>query len=171
MAEREGSGEEAKTFGIPAVEHVVDKFSAIDFGTVIQECPISVVPPGVMAPPAEVEIAGYYVIEQQMVGYVARIVWTPEIWQSPTSSFGSAVKMGDFPFPTGSARQRPPLNRRHRGRRREQHGVIEAQVLVAADRFAILDPNGTQVALPGTRFRGTGGCCFLAACWASVSGS
>lgn len=72
VAEREGL-----TFGITAVQHEAGKYDATDYGTIIQPRPISVVPPGVQAAPGAVELTSYYVIEQGLAGYVARIVWTP----------------------------------------------------------------------------------------------
>ena len=76
VTEREGSSEGTKTFAVAAIQHEPGKFNAIDYGTIIEPRPISAIPPSVMAPPAEVEIAAYHLIEQGLANSVARIVWS-----------------------------------------------------------------------------------------------
>ncbi len=63
------------TFDVSAIQHEPGKYDAVDYGTIIQERPISVVPPGVQAPPASVALSSYYVIEQGIANSVMRITW------------------------------------------------------------------------------------------------
>lgn len=75
VSEREGSSDGAKTFTLSAVQHEAGKFTAVDFGTIIEQRPISVIPPAVMPAPASVTISAYHVISQGIAAHNARIEW------------------------------------------------------------------------------------------------
>lgn len=52
------------TFNISCIEHDPDKYARIDTGAKIDERPITVIPPGVQAPPANIQITSHSVINQ-----------------------------------------------------------------------------------------------------------
>lgn len=52
------------TFNISCVEHDPDKYARIDTGAKIDERPITVIPPGVQAPPANIQITSNSIVNQ-----------------------------------------------------------------------------------------------------------
>ncbi|WP_282806553.1 host specificity protein J [Hafnia alvei] len=52
------------TFNISCIEHDPDKYARIDTGAKIDERPITVIPPGVQEPPANIQITSHSVINQ-----------------------------------------------------------------------------------------------------------
>ncbi|EFV40433.1 hypothetical protein HMPREF0864_02164 [Enterobacteriaceae bacterium 9_2_54FAA] len=52
------------TFNISCIEHDPDKYARIDTGAKIDERPITVIPPGVQAPPANIQITSYSIVNQ-----------------------------------------------------------------------------------------------------------
>lgn len=71
----EGTQENRITFQITAVKHVADKYAAIDFQTIIQLPPVTVVPPSVQPPPDNVTISEYSVISQGTTSQSMVIQW------------------------------------------------------------------------------------------------
>ncbi|ETS30084.1 putative phage tail protein [Photorhabdus khanii NC19] len=63
------------TFEISAVHHDPDKYARIDTGTRIDERPISVIPPGVQAPPKNVSISSYSAKYQGLAITTMRATW------------------------------------------------------------------------------------------------
>lgn len=69
--------EEGITFEITALQHNASKFSAIDHGTRIDARPISVIPPSVQPPPADVTLTTYSTIDQGIAVTTMVIAWQP----------------------------------------------------------------------------------------------
>lgn len=67
--------EEGLTYRITALQHRPDKFAAIDDGTRLEPPPISVIPPSVQPPPANVRISSHVVIDQGIATPVLTIEW------------------------------------------------------------------------------------------------
>lgn len=67
--------EEGLTYRITALQHRPDKFAAIDDGTRMEPPPISVIPPSVQPPPANVRMSSHVVIDQGIVTPVLTIEW------------------------------------------------------------------------------------------------
>ncbi|MFC0225695.1 DUF1983 domain-containing protein [Serratia aquatilis] len=63
------------TFTITAIWHNPDKYDAIDTGARLDERPISVIPPGVQAPPKNVRISGSSAIIQGLSVATLRVSW------------------------------------------------------------------------------------------------
>ncbi|WP_233236349.1 host specificity protein J [Bordetella sp. LUAb4] len=63
------------TADISAVQHEPGKFDNVDFGTRLDNPPITVVPPGVQPPPADVRISSYSVIAQGIAHQTAVFTW------------------------------------------------------------------------------------------------
>ncbi|QUG75484.1 DUF1983 domain-containing protein [Erwinia sp. E602] len=63
------------TFTISAAYHDPDKYVRIDAGAVIDERPISVVPAGSQAAPADIQIATYSVVNQGISVQTMRVTW------------------------------------------------------------------------------------------------
>lgn len=63
------------TFTISGVLHDPDKYSRIDTGTIIDQRPISVVPPGSQLAPANIVIDSYSVISQGISLETMRVTW------------------------------------------------------------------------------------------------
>jgi predicted phage tail protein len=63
------------TFSITALWHNPDKYAAIDTGARIDERPISVIPPGVQAPPKNVVIDSYSSVSQGVAVTTMRVAW------------------------------------------------------------------------------------------------
>jgi len=72
---QEDKSDSAITFTISAVQHVAGKFAAIDSGTAIQLPPISRLPTGLQAPPANVKITSNVVTVQGIATNVMTISW------------------------------------------------------------------------------------------------
>lgn len=64
------------TFTISGAYHDPDKYSRIDTGAIIDERPISVVPPGSQIPPAGIKIEAYSVVSQGISVQTMRAAWT-----------------------------------------------------------------------------------------------
>ncbi|WP_460420838.1 TipJ family phage tail tip protein [Pseudomonas sp. ZL2] len=62
-------------FQLELIQHEPSKFDAIDYGTVIDDRPISVLPPGVQAAPARVLITSHSSVEQGMAVTTMVIGW------------------------------------------------------------------------------------------------
>lgn len=63
------------SYTITALQHVADKFAAIDNGAIIQIPPISSLPASTQAPPANVQLNGHVVITQGIATNVVTISW------------------------------------------------------------------------------------------------
>ncbi|WP_236188114.1 host specificity protein J [Pseudomonas paraglycinae] len=63
-------------YSISAVKHVPSKFGAIDNGSRIERPPITVIPPGVQAPPGSVTVSNNHFIDQGSAVGVMTIEWT-----------------------------------------------------------------------------------------------
>ncbi|AXG42259.1 DUF1983 domain-containing protein [Photorhabdus laumondii subsp. laumondii] len=63
------------TFEISAVYHDPDKYERIDTGARIDERPISVIPPGVQAPPKNISISSYSTKSQGLAVTTLRVTW------------------------------------------------------------------------------------------------
>ncbi|TVS49114.1 DUF1983 domain-containing protein [Xanthomonas perforans] len=74
----EGDGaENAITYQITALEHVPQKFAAIDDGARIELPPISIIPPSVQPPPTNVRLSSHSFVEQGIAQHVLTIAWDP----------------------------------------------------------------------------------------------
>lgn len=62
-------------FKISATQHEPQKYAAIDTGARIDPQPISIIPPGVMAPPANITLAARSVVSQGIAVTSMRITW------------------------------------------------------------------------------------------------
>lgn len=62
-------------YTITALKYVEGKFAAIDNGALIDEKPITVIPPGAQLPPASVTISSHQVIAQGIANNVMTIQW------------------------------------------------------------------------------------------------
>lgn len=69
------SEEEGLTYRVTALQHRPDKFAAIDDGTRLEPPPISVIPPSVQPPPANVRMSSHVVIDQGIATPVLTIEW------------------------------------------------------------------------------------------------
>lgn len=67
--------EEGLTYRVTALQHRPDKFAAIDDGTRLEPPPISIVPPSVQPPPANVRLSSHVVIDQGIATPVLTIEW------------------------------------------------------------------------------------------------
>lgn len=67
--------EDGLTYRITALQHRPDKFAAIDDGTRLEPPPISIVPPSVQPPPANVRLSSHVVIDQGIATPVLTIEW------------------------------------------------------------------------------------------------
>ncbi len=67
--------EDGLTYRITALTHRPDKFAAIDDGTRLEPPPISIVPPSVQPPPANVRMSSHVVIDQGIATPVLTIEW------------------------------------------------------------------------------------------------
>ncbi|WP_353089219.1 host specificity protein J [Stenotrophomonas sepilia] len=67
--------EDGLTYRITALTHRPDKFAAIDDGTRLEPPPISIVPPSVQPPPANVRLSSHVVIDQGIATPVLTIEW------------------------------------------------------------------------------------------------
>lgn len=64
-------------FTVSAIQHIADKFAAVDEGSIIQVPPISRLPPPVQLPPSNVTITSHQVIVQGTAATAITISWTP----------------------------------------------------------------------------------------------
>ncbi|WP_241560814.1 host specificity protein J [Bordetella avium] len=72
---------------VSAIQHEAGKFANIDFGTRLDQAPISVVPPGVQAPPTALKISSYYILSQGVANHTAVFEW-----EAPTSAVSYEVQ-------------------------------------------------------------------------------
>ncbi|MGY4892390.1 UNVERIFIED_CONTAM: DUF1983 domain-containing protein [Xanthomonas axonopodis] len=78
LAVADGDGaENAITYQITALEHVSQKFAAIDDGARVELPPISIIPPGVQPPPTNVRLSSHSFVEQGIAQHVLTIAWDP----------------------------------------------------------------------------------------------
>lgn len=63
-------------YSISAVKHVPSKYGAIDNGSRIERPPVTVIPPGVQAPPTSVTISNNHFVDQGSAVGVMTIEWT-----------------------------------------------------------------------------------------------
>lgn len=76
LAVTEGDGaENAITYQITGLEHVPQKFAAIDDGARIELPPISIIPPSVQPPPTNVRLSSNSFVEQGIAQHVLTIAW------------------------------------------------------------------------------------------------
>ncbi len=68
-------GDDGVSFDITAVEHDPNKYAKIDTGARIEDPPISVIPPGVQPPPANVQIGESSAVIQGMAVATLRVTW------------------------------------------------------------------------------------------------
>ncbi|MCK7041400.1 host specificity protein J, partial [Enterobacter roggenkampii] len=63
------------TFSITAAWHDPDKYDRIDTGAIIDQRPVSVVPPGNQSPPANIVISSFSVVQQNISLETMRVSW------------------------------------------------------------------------------------------------
>ncbi|MNS08271.1 hypothetical protein D3C72_397290 [compost metagenome] len=63
------------TFTIAGANHDPDKYARIDTGAIIDQRPISVIPPGNQSPPANILISSFSVIQQNISVETMRVSW------------------------------------------------------------------------------------------------
>lgn len=63
------------TFSITGANHDPDKYDRIDTGAIIDQRPISVIPPGNQAPPANILISSFSVVQQNISVETMRVSW------------------------------------------------------------------------------------------------
>jgi len=72
---QEASDDNQITYSISAVQHEPGKYAAVDNGAAIQIRPVTVTPPSAQAPPANVRLSTYSVIDQGISKTVMVIAW------------------------------------------------------------------------------------------------
>ncbi|GAB7402395.1 TPA: host specificity protein J [Enterobacter hormaechei subsp. steigerwaltii] len=63
------------TFTITGAWHDPDKYARIDTGAIIDQRPVSVIPPGNQSPPANIVISSYSVVQQNISVETMRVSW------------------------------------------------------------------------------------------------
>ncbi|PWG70103.1 host specificity protein [Enterobacter mori] len=63
------------TFTIVGANHDPDKFDRIDTGSIIDQRPVSVIPPGNQSPPANIVISSFSVVQQNISVETMRVSW------------------------------------------------------------------------------------------------
>lgn len=63
------------TFSISGAWHDPDKYARIDTGAIIDQRPVSVIPPGNQAPPANILISSFSVVQQNISVETMRVSW------------------------------------------------------------------------------------------------
>ena len=63
------------TFTIVGANHDPDKFERIDTGAIIDQRPVSVIPPGNQSPPANIVISSFSVVQQNISVETMRVSW------------------------------------------------------------------------------------------------
>lgn len=63
------------TFTIVGANHDPDKFDRIDTGAIIDQRPVSVIPPGNQSPPANIAISSFSVVQQNISVETMRVSW------------------------------------------------------------------------------------------------
>lgn len=75
ITERPITGDDGICYDVVGLKHVPGKFAAIDDGTRIEQPPISIIPPSVQPPPANVHLSSHSVIDQGIATHVLTIAW------------------------------------------------------------------------------------------------
>ncbi|MGL4214850.1 MAG: host specificity protein J, partial [Morganella morganii] len=65
------------TFTISAAMHDPDKYDRIDTGAILDERPISVIPPGNQFPPKDITVSSYSVVNQGISIETMQVTWSP----------------------------------------------------------------------------------------------
>lgn len=65
------------TFTIVGANHDPDKFDRIDTGAIIDQRPVSVIPPGNQSPPANIVISSFSVVQQNISVETMRVSLGP----------------------------------------------------------------------------------------------
>ncbi|EMX2754045.1 host specificity protein J [Citrobacter freundii] len=65
------------TFSITGAWHDPDKYARIDTGAIIDQRPVSVIPPGNQSPPANIVISSFSVVQQNISVETMRVSWDP----------------------------------------------------------------------------------------------
>ena len=73
VAER--TDDQSLRFEITVVQHEPGKFDNVDFGTRIEERPVTVIPPSIQPPPANVRLSSYSRIDQGAASTVMVVAW------------------------------------------------------------------------------------------------
>ncbi|HBZ8961025.1 TPA: host specificity protein J [Citrobacter freundii] len=63
------------TFSITGAWHDPDKYARIDTGAIIDQRPVSVIPPGNLSPPANIVISSFSVVQQNISVETMRVSW------------------------------------------------------------------------------------------------
>ncbi|UDR03555.1 host specificity protein J [Citrobacter freundii] len=63
------------TFSITGAWHDLDKYARIDTGAIIDQRPVSVIPPGNQSPPANIVISSFSVVQQNISVETMRVSW------------------------------------------------------------------------------------------------
>ena len=63
------------TFSITGAWHDPDKYARIDIGAIIDQRPVSVIPPGNQSPPANIVISSFSVVQQNISVETMRVSW------------------------------------------------------------------------------------------------
>ncbi|EBH0710385.1 host specificity protein J [Salmonella enterica] len=63
------------TFSIAGAWHDLDKYARIDTGAIIDQRPVSVIPPGNQSPPANIVISSFSVVQQNISVETMRVSW------------------------------------------------------------------------------------------------
>lgn len=63
------------TFSITGAWHDPDKYARIDTGAIIDQLPVSVIPPGNQSPPANIVISSFSVVQQNISVETMRVSW------------------------------------------------------------------------------------------------
>ncbi|HDK0316196.1 TPA: DUF1983 domain-containing protein [Escherichia coli] len=63
------------TFSITGASHDPDKYARIDTGAIIDQRPVSVIPPGNQSPPANIVISSFSVVQQNISVETMRVSW------------------------------------------------------------------------------------------------
>ncbi|WP_434924444.1 host specificity protein J [Enterobacter asburiae] len=63
------------TFSITGAFHDPDKYARIDTGAIIDQRPISIIPPGSQSPPANITISSFSVVQQNISVETMRVSW------------------------------------------------------------------------------------------------
>ncbi|AGR70741.1 host specificity protein J [Burkholderia pseudomallei] len=73
VAER--TDDQSLRFEITVVQHEPGKFDNVDFGTRIEERPVTVIPPSIQPPPANVRLSSYSRIDQGAASTIMVVAW------------------------------------------------------------------------------------------------
>jgi predicted phage tail protein len=79
------------TLTIVGAEHDPDKYARIDTGAIIDQRPVSVIPPGTQAAPSNVVISSFSVVNQGISLETMRVSWDATLTLSPTKPSGDVM--------------------------------------------------------------------------------